>query len=178
MPDPALPEKFTVGRLPERGCCTRGETSPVRLQHPACLARCVTVMTGPGIAGRMPHHSGTRRIGFDVSHAGQQIAITRDRTILVPPLPERATLSKASLHVTDVASSGARDRATDRFTRQRRHQVMPVTGHQHTSVNPAPMFLTYVSCSHLGQAAWSSSEKNTACRQLPRGTICAGIPGK
>jgi len=114
----------------------------VRLQQITCLTHSVTAITGPGIVGRMRHHPGTHRVEFDVAHAGQQIAFIRDQAALVPALPECATLSVASIDVTNVVSPGILDYTADGFLRLWRHQQVHMIGHQYIGVNATPVFQT------------------------------------
>jgi hypothetical protein len=134
-----LPEKFAVSQPPDRRRCPQGKIKLVRLQHTACLTHCISLITGPGITSRMQHHPGTYRIELDISHTCQQVAITRDPAAPVSALPECAALSIALIHVTDLLAPSVLDCATDRFTRLRCHQQMHMIGHQHITVNAAPV---------------------------------------
>ena len=69
------------------------------------LPQRVVVVARPGVVGRIVGHVGSDGIEFDVTVAGEQIAVCIDQCSLETSFPQRAGTTVARIEAADVAAA-------------------------------------------------------------------------
>jgi len=92
-------------------------------------------IAGPAIVGGITNDTGSNRIEFDVSAAGQQVPVGIDDARSKSPFPKRSGALMPVVEPSNKASSERLHRAAKGLVCRRRDQQMDVIRHQHIGMH-------------------------------------------
>lgn len=132
-------KQFPVGIAPFSPILAERQIQGMRGNDSVSTASGIDTIAGPSIVTRRGDHTRTDRIELDITHAGEQIVITRDQASFVASFPKRAAFPVRMVHIHNVVTADMLDQSADGFGILRGDHQVDMIGHQHVGVDVATM---------------------------------------